>query len=95
MSQGATFVDEKMHDDQLESTEAGAANAGTIIVEEGQTGRAALRPQPSNDPNDPLVSRLQVLSFGEYFTDFQIRTGRPFKNGLLISPFAFSASWLL
>ncbi len=28
---------------------------GTIIVDESETGRKTLRPQPSLDPNDPLV----------------------------------------
>jgi hypothetical protein len=28
---------------------------GTIIVDENETGRKKLRPQPSLDPNDPLV----------------------------------------
>jgi hypothetical protein len=31
---------------------------GTIIVDENETGRKTLRPQPSLDPNDPLV-RIQ------------------------------------
>jgi hypothetical protein len=29
---------------------------GTIIIDENSSGRSALRPQPSLDPNDPLVN---------------------------------------
>jgi len=43
-------------------TDVGEA-IGTIIVDENETGRETLRPQPSLDPNDPLVSiRNQVAS---------------------------------
>lgn len=43
---------EKQNDARIEDA---ATHAGTIIESKDQTGRAALRPQPSNDPNDPLV----------------------------------------
>jgi len=37
-------------------SDAGVEEAiGTIIVDESETGRRTLRPQPSLDPNDPLV----------------------------------------
>jgi hypothetical protein len=47
----------KMYD-----SEADAEQVGTIILSSNDVGRQALRPQPSNDPNDPLVSQLRRLS---------------------------------
>jgi hypothetical protein len=35
--------------------EANAERVGTIVVQPHDIGRRALRPQPSLDPNDPLV----------------------------------------
>lgn len=36
-------------------TTVAAEHSGTILEHVGDTGRAALHPQPSLDPNDPLV----------------------------------------
>jgi hypothetical protein len=36
---------------------------GTIVVDENETGRKTLRPQPSLDPNDPLVRSSQIKGF--------------------------------
>ena len=41
---------------EVDDIDADAEQVGTIIANANDVGRQALRPQPSNDPNDPLVS---------------------------------------
>jgi hypothetical protein len=45
-------MEEKGHDRRIEHAEEAM---GTIVVDVNVTGRHTLRPQPSLDPNDPLV----------------------------------------
>lgn len=59
----------KMHQKDLpdiEKTSGVTDTAGTEITSSAATGREALRPQPSNDPNDPLVSAMRSFSMGIY-----------------------------
>jgi hypothetical protein len=42
--------------------EADAEKAGTIIISPSEEGRRTLRPQPSLDPNDPLVRSSIIFS---------------------------------
>ena len=59
----------KMHQKDLPDIEKASGvtdAAGTEITSSAATGREALRPQPSNDPNDPLVSAMRSFSMGIY-----------------------------
>ena len=49
-----------------DGTEACAEKVGTLIVTSQDVGRRALRPQPSLDPNDPLVRyKSDDISFAD------------------------------
>jgi hypothetical protein len=50
--------------DEYAEIQVAEENLGTIVVCEKETDpRKALRPVPSLDPNDPLVSRQNPLSY--------------------------------
>jgi len=48
--------DREMHHHEAQEVGFEEEAVGTIVINENETGRAALRPIPSQDPNDPLVS---------------------------------------
>ncbi len=59
-------VEEKGADRRIEHAEEAV---GTLVVDVNETGRHALRPQPSQDPNDPLVRTANGLEDARFADD--------------------------
>ena len=60
---GEEVYDKQSEGKVVDQSTPTAEYAGTI-VDHGEAGRAALHPQPSKDPNDPLVNLSSCVELG-------------------------------